>query len=73
MAVDAPEALVRQACRAVAAHNLGVPGGVEDVIETIRPASARWLMAAIAEAAASSAPLMAETLTLSEATERRIA
>jgi len=73
MAVDTPEALVRQACRSVAAHNLGVPGGVEDVIETIRPASARWLMAAIAEAAASSAPLMAETLTLSEATERRIA
>ena len=73
MAVDASESLIRQACRSAAARNMGLPGGVEDVMETIRSPSARWLMASIAEAVVNTAPLTADQRTLSQSIERRIA
>lgn len=46
LAIDAPEALIRTACMSASFQSLGMPGGVEDVLETTNAAAARWIMAA---------------------------
>ena len=46
LAVDAPEALVRTACMSTSFQSMGMPGGLEDVLETTNAPAARWIMAA---------------------------
>ena len=46
MAVDVPETLVRSACTSASCRSIGIPGGVEDVLETTNASAARWIMAA---------------------------
>jgi hypothetical protein len=48
--IDVPDAVIRRACRWVGSAHAGMPGGVEDILETVSVASARWMMAAMVEA-----------------------
>jgi uncharacterized protein (DUF2336 family) len=49
-AMDVPPATIRRACRFASAVHSGLPGGVEDVIETASAASARLIIASMAAA-----------------------
>ncbi len=73
MAVDTPAALIRQACQAASFHRPGMPGGVEDVLETAQPATARWIMAAHATIASAAATRMSRYNGANAAPERLIA
>jgi uncharacterized protein (DUF2336 family) len=72
-AVDTPEALIRKACTSPSFSRAGMPGGVEDVLETTSAGAARWIMAAYA--ALSVGVLSSTSLidTPPEASERLIA
>jgi len=72
-AVDMPEALIRRACTSTSFSRAGMPGGVEDVLETTSAAAARWIMQAYAalSVGGQSSPSMLDTPL--EASERLIA
>ena len=45
--MDVPAPLVRRACRWAKATHAGMPGGIEDVLETVSPSAALWIMSSI--------------------------
>jgi uncharacterized protein (DUF2336 family) len=45
--MDVPASLIRRACRWAKSGHAGLPGGVEDVLESITPSAALWLVSAI--------------------------
>ena len=51
--MDVPDRVIRRACQWVQARHAGLPGGVEDVLETVTPSSALWIVSALASAALS--------------------
>ena len=44
---DVPASLIRRACRWAKSGHAGLPGGVEDVLESVTPSAALWLVSAI--------------------------
>jgi hypothetical protein len=45
--MDVPASLIRRACRWAKSGHAGLPGGVEDVLESVTPSAALWLVSAI--------------------------
>ena len=45
--MDVPASLIRRACRWAKSGHAGLPGGVEDVLESVTPSAALWLVYAI--------------------------
>ena len=63
-AMDVPAHLIRRACRWANTTHAGMPGGVEDVLETVSPSAALWMITAIlsiAKVAPLSAPNRMDT------------
>jgi len=48
-AVGAPAAMIRNASSSASSTKAGQPGGIEDIIETVTPQAARFVMSAIAD------------------------
>jgi len=68
--MDVPASLIRRACRWAKSGHAGLPGGVEDVLESVTPSAALWLVSAILLVAQTEEPAQQSTTV---ATERLIA
>ncbi len=68
--MDVPAHLIRRACRWAKASHAGLPGGVEDVLETVTPPAALWIVSSIISVAKTDEPNEQETVA---ETERLIA
>jgi len=68
--MDVPAALIRRACRWAKSSHAGMPGGVEDVLESVTPSAALWLASAILSIAQTEEPAQRS---ITVATERLIA